>query len=407
MLRNRKAFFFVVLLLTTASCALVAFMVVPSARDLLVDAVESIETVQSGHAIVDVSADLPEQTGSASVEVWGQKAFGPEGEPAFRAEVLSTSMGEGTGATIVSDGVQFWAYNPAENLVVIGTFADLAERAREHSNEFEGPEEFDPESLPFDMDELPFDINDLPFDPENPPESPEEFVDLLLTYFDAERIGVETMGGQDAYKLRLIPIAEQMPEEVRAIGGLVNVWVSTNTSVPLGAEFTGSAVGGIAITTQLVEVNIDLDPAIFTFVIPEGAEVVNIVDLIDEYESEEHGGAAALESFDAPVLAPSELPEGASLVGSFEQEGIAVQRYSLLQGRSFTVAQGPPTNAFDMPETTTEAEVVEVQGAMATLYSDGERGRSLLTWTVDGVQYWIGGDVTSDEALAIANSLSE
>ena len=195
MFRNRKAIFFTLLLLATASFALVAFMVVPSARDLLVDSLESVETIESGHAIIDVNADLPEQSGSATVEVWGQKAFGPNGEPAFRAELLSSSMDQGNGAALVSDGAQFWAYMPDENVVVTGTFAELAARAEEHQGEFEMPEEFDPESLPFNPDELPFDINDLPFDPENPPETPDEVVDLLLTYFTAERAGSESMGG--------------------------------------------------------------------------------------------------------------------------------------------------------------------------------------------------------------------
>ena len=71
------------------------------------------------------------------------------------------------------------------------------------------------------------------------------------------------------------------------------------------------------------------------------------------------------------------------------------------------MAQGPPTDAFDMAPANAQMESVEVQGTAATLYSDAEKGRTLLTWSADGVQFWIGGDITPEQAVAVANSLSE
>jgi hypothetical protein len=39
------------------------------------------------------------------------------------------------------------------------------------------------------------------------------------------------------------------------------------------------------------------------------------------------------------------------------------------------------------------------------MYEDAENGRTLLNWSENDIQYWIGGDLTAAEALAIAESL--
>jgi hypothetical protein len=39
------------------------------------------------------------------------------------------------------------------------------------------------------------------------------------------------------------------------------------------------------------------------------------------------------------------------------------------------------------------------------LYSDDDGARSLLTWTEGGVTFWVGGDLTPETAVDIANSL--
>jgi len=81
------------------------------------------------------------------------------------------------------------------------------------------------------------------YNPEEWPETPEEAVDKLLEYFTAERDGGENVDGTDVNKLRLIPIPEQVPEEMRANGGLLNIWLRASDNAPLAAEYAGGAVG--------------------------------------------------------------------------------------------------------------------------------------------------------------------
>ena len=46
-----------------------------------------------------------------------------------------------------------------------------------------------------------------------------------------------------------------------------------------------------------------------------------------------------------------------------------------------------------------------MRGVDGLLFNDEDGGRTLLTWTEGDMTFWIGGDLTGDEALAIAESL--
>jgi len=388
------------ILLTLASCALVAFMLQPTAAEILTDALTNLETVENGHAVIDVSVDVPDMGGSASVEVWGKPDVGPNGEPGVRAVLLEADLPQDAGpmpltagTTLVSDGTQFWVWSPDQNTVLVGTFAEMMAGA--HDNAAEEP--------PFDPDDLPFNPEDLPFDPENPPDTPDEIINLLLTYVTAERNGSVDMAGETAYEIRLIPIPEQLPDELRAIGGLLSVWVGQDSGLPLGAAYTGGAVGSASISMSLLEVNIELDDALFTFEIPEGATVINVADLErPEGEEESSDAFAPVDRGTLNVLVPADLPAGAAYVETFTRDGVVVQLFSRPDG-SFTVAQGAPTNAFDMFGA---ADAASVNGLDATLFADASGGRALLTWIDGGIQYWVAGDLTGAEAVDVAESLT-
>ena len=51
----------------------VAFVLQPSAADILTSAAQTLEAAQDGHAVVELSATTPEQSGTAIVEVWGRR----------------------------------------------------------------------------------------------------------------------------------------------------------------------------------------------------------------------------------------------------------------------------------------------------------------------------------------------
>lgn len=386
MIHNRKVQIILVLLLLVASLALAAFMLQPSAADLLTDSAEAmklaLEETTTGHAVVEFELDMPEKSSTGVVEVWGQMGAGLNGEPAVRAEVLSASEPEMQGMVFVADGSQFWLWNPTENKVLTGTARELraymaekmgGEEAREWAEEGE-------------------------HEAGDHPQTAEEAVQKLLEYFTAERAGTETIGETEAFKLRLIPIPEQMPDEVRAAGGLLHVWLRPDDRLPVGAEYTGGVLGeGRAVATTL-ELNVALDASLFTFEIPAGAEVVRLADLQPQALSIEEAQNAA----DFDLLEPAGLPEGARLVEVVEIRGAIVQRYNLSEGGSFTLAQGP-AGAAPLPEM--EGRPVEVRGTTGTLFADEDGDRVLLTWQEGDVTFWLGGDITENLALRLANSL--
>ncbi len=391
--RKRLSILLALVILVGTSIAVAAFMI-PSAEELLVLTMETTETITDGHAIAEFKVDTPEQDGTGTLEVWGKLDVGPNGEPGFRMEVLDANESEMVGIMAVSDGTQFWLYNPTENKVLTATFADMKARAEAEAEngDFDHgmfKEEFNFEGFPGD------------FDPESfeKPETPEAAVAMLLEYFTANRTGNEDVGSSSAYTIRLVPIPEMMPDEVRAAGGYLNVWIRRNDTAFLGVEYAEGSLGsGKAVATTL-ELNDGVDESLFTFEIPAGAEVVNAAEL----EMPEHADFTAMPE-DYVALTPSELPAGAALDEELSIRGAAVQRYTFADGGSFSVAQGPAGAA---PNSLggDVGEVVTVRGVDGLLFADAENGRSLVTWEANGVTFWIGGDLLPEQALAIAESL--
>jgi len=388
-MNSRKRFLSILLALVVLAGTAVAIgaFVIPSAEDLLVQALETSQTITDGHAILEASVDMPEKSMSGTAEVWGRLDVGPNGEPAFHIEVLTADETDLIGTIAVSDGEQFWVWNPTENTVLTGQFEDLyahlaeemAGQSFDHNGDFDHEGEFDEEEIP---------------------ETPEEVVAKLLEYFTAERAGSDVIGETDVNTVRLIPIPEQMPEEVRAAGGLLNVWLRDSDSAPVGVEYVGSALGSGMARATFLELNQGVDDAVFTFTIPDGATVINAADLQLPDKNTLDEAAAAEPDFD--LLSPTTLPDEATLRETTNVRGAIVERYGLPNGRSFTFAQGRTAVNLTPEE---GGESVNVRGVTGTLYEDSENGRTLLNWTEGDIQYWIGGDLTGEEALAIAESL--
>lgn len=365
--------------------AFAVVMVRASADDMLYNAARLMTEVKSGHAVLSFEVQSPEESGTGTVEVWGRWDSESEEPPVFRIEVIESSMEKAAGAVMVSDGTQFWMYRPDENKVLTGTAEEMKAYMAEHASAYgEGEfshDEYDPDaSAAADM-----------------PQTPEEMVDKLLEYFTAERAGSESVGAYNANKLRLVPIPEQIPEEMRANGGLLNVWLRVGDDAPLGVEYTGGAVGYAKVMATTLDLNVALDDVLFTFEIPAGAEVVNIADLEPPTVTLEEAQATA--AFD--ILTPDTLPVPARLVDITEVRGAVVQRYNSPDG-SFTVAQGAATAAPSAPE---DAQSVTVRGVDGLLVSNEDNTRALLTWNEGDVTFWVGGDLSAENALAVAESL--
>ena len=386
-MKNRKTVIGFIVIVLLASFGVAAFALQTSADELMTQSLERLEAAESGHAIVTFEIETPEQSGSGTVEMWAELEVGPHGEPAVRIELLDASFGEMAGATAVTDGNNFWVYNPEENEVVYGTFEEMVELAEEKEangdfehDGFEG--DFDPENFDGEMPDIP--------------QNAEEAVALLLEYFTAERAGRATIGNSNANVIRLVPIPEQMPDEVRAAGGLINVWIRRGDTAPLGAEYVGGVAGSATVEVTTLDLDLNIDPATFTFETPEGATEVHF----SEVEHEEWSAESA--PIDFELLNPTAVPDGAILRETTNVRGAVVQRYGLIDGASFTIAQGQGETA--VPQDA-QAETVTVRGAEAIIYTDDSGTRTLLSWSENGLNIWIGGDLTPEQAVEIAESL--
>lgn len=390
-----------VLLLTLSTVGLAAATMIRSADQLLTQALDTLGAVRSGHAVIEMTATVNGETMSGAVEVWGTAEYGPNGEPAGRLTILRADQAKLVGLTAVTDGSSFWLYDPAQNRVITGTADEMA-AALAAQMAAGGPE----------AHELPFDLpkeGDFAFDPAtaNWPQTTAEAIAKLLEYVTAERTRTETVNGVSAYVLRLTPIAEKLPDQLRLAGGYFNVWLRGSDQLPLGVEYAQSALAYGKIMATTAETNIALDPALFTFAAPAGATVVQVTDLLAQMAAEHarrSAEEAAAPDASAPALTPAALPADATAAETSQMAGATVQRFTRADGRSFFVAQGA-ARPIEAPAEATRSETVAVRGVDGKLFTNDAGTRTLLTWPENGVGYLVGGDLSPAEALAIAESL--
>ena len=373
---NKKRNIWLVTVVVALLAALVSAFVMmqPTAKDILTQTLETSKTIENGHAVVNINVDSPEEKASATVEVWGVHA--EDGPGAFRLEVLETDKQEAVGMVVVSDGETVWAYSPAKNTVFTGT-ADEAKAAMEEKQ---------PMSKEFDKEEF------------DHPETAEEAVDKLLEKFEASRTGTEMIADANAYQLELKPVPEQMSAEYTAVGGLINLWIDQNRSVPVAMAYTGGAMGEVRITALEMEVNQGVESALFTFEIPDGAKVVGFADMKPESISLDEAVASA--EFD--ILTPDVVPAGATLVDVLNAKGMIVQQYTLPESGSFSIAQG---QLEETKKSSNEEQAMEVRGVAGSLFSSEDGSKVALSWTEGEVTFYVAGNITAEQALEIAESL--
>ena len=378
MTRNRSILIFLGVVVILAAVLSGFILTQSSAEDILVQTFESMQTISDAHAVVELRVDTVEKKETATVEVWGRK--GEDGPGAFRLEVREASEKKAAGAVVVSDGETLWAYTPSKGKVYVGTLEEAKDILAEKE----------------------FDRGDFEKGDFEHPENAEEAVQKLLEYFTVEKIRseVKVVGDNSARLLKLEPIPDQMPTEYAAVGGFINLWIDQGRYIPLAIEYTGGSLGEISATVSELELNTGLkDAPPFFFEIPADVEVVNLADLAPKSLSLEEAAAAA----EFELLTPSETPDGATLVDILEVRGSIVQRYTLPDGGSFSVAQGVSDEA---AHPSTESQAVEVRGVAGKLFVAEDGDQVLLTWTEGGVFYYIAGDLTPDQALVVAESLN-
>ena len=391
---NRKRNIWIFMGVVIAAAVLVSGFILmqPSAQDILVQTIETAKTISDGHAIVAIDLDTIEKDTSATIEIWAVKAEDSSDQHqlgVFRLEVLDANQEKAQGAVIVSDGETLWAYSPSENKVFVGTPEEAQDFIANNESMMAeyGKVHEDYESHEGDYDH---------------PENTEEAVAKLQEYFNISKSGSEELASETAHQLILEPIAEQMPEEYIAVGGVVNLWVGQDSNMPLAGSYTGGSMGEMSVRILEYEVNTGIDPALFTFEIPAGAEIVTFADL--EPQSLTLEEAVANDEF--TLLTPTDIPGGATLVDIQDVRGAIVQRYAFPEGGSFTIAQGLIGGDFDELRTPSpDNELVEVRGTTGSIRISEDGTQVLLTWAEGELVYLIAGDLNADTAVLVAESL--
>ena len=351
--------------LVTLSLVLTLFVSACQSRPTVEEIVANVREVEAStedaHAVLEVSLQAQGMDEDAVVEVWEKRPN------KLRAEVLEASDPKFVGIVSVTDGQQGWMYNPTENEVIVGEA---------------------------DRDELSNPREMLQF--------AEKIIQRVLDTSEVELVDEEQIAGVATYKLAFTP-KEDSDETVLPVGSQATLWVDQERWIVLQAHFVGDMVGEGWMRVRSFDLNAGIADARFQFEVPEGAEVIDFEDMepvpvtLDE----------ALEQAEFPLLVPSYVPEGTTLIDVLAMDHGVVLRYDHAEV-SFTVVQRLERE--ENQERFLELEVlpqesVTVRGQTATLFADEGAGKSLLTWTENGVDVTIAGDIGRDEILKVAESL--
>ncbi len=350
-----------VLALGAGSLAFTAFAAPPSPEQILTNAANTLNSARDGHAILSIDVNSPDKKGTATVEVWAKKIA--NANPAsyeLRAQVTQASDPKEQGATLVSDGKQFWAYAPSQNTVWTGTVA-LWQQDKGHLAT----------------------------------ESPQALVQQLLDVSNVTLAGTESVSGHSAYKLSLVPKSGKSPQALAGATG--SLWIDQNRWLPLQGSFNAGSMGQGQVTVKTVELNTGVPDSRFQFQIPAGAKVVNADSLRPQHltlsDAQKNAGFK--------LLQPTFVPNGATLVDVLKSGNAIILRYESSSG-AFAIAQG--IDSTNKPTGVT-GKSVSVRGTTGTLYTNADGSRVLLVWTENGRANSVSGAISSQDALRIAESL--
>ncbi len=345
----------VVLALGGSGLAFAAFNATPAPPDILTRAVTTLKNAQDGHAIVQIQGTTPDKSGSATVEVWAKKLSDGSGNYKFRAEVRDASEAQAKGVIAVSDGKQFWVYDPAQNTVHTGPVDQMNQAGNK---------------------------------------SPQDLVQELLDYSTATLAGTETVNGHSTYKLQLVP-NDKAPQA--ATGATGQVWIDQSSYLPWQANVNAGSMGQGQVMAQVLQLNVGVPDSLFQLQIPAGAKVVQVQDLKPQHVT--LGDAQKTAGF--PVLQPSYVPSGATLVDVLQTGHTVVLKYESSHG-SFAIVESAERNGKRPSGSGTS---VQLRGTAGTLVTNKAGNGVMLYWMESGREYSVGGALSSQDAVKVAESL--
>lgn len=359
-----------------AALSLVACGQQPITAQEIVQRVEATRAATTdAHATVAIDLTTPDKSGTLVVEGWVKRIAGADDNavpPPYKvhAVVLESSEATLVGATMVSDGTQFWFYSPNDKTVLTGSAADMADQA--------------------------------PSSTVGATQALQELVQQGLDAVDTELLGEEVVAGSNTWKLAVTPKADTQQRLRLDTMIKATMWVDTARAIPLKLEGDAGDLGSGKVEVRSIELNTGLSDALFTFAIPADAKVIDAAQLKPRAATLDEARTSAAFT----VLTPTPPPAGAALVelrmiGSetviqnFAGTGIS---FSLVQSRSeLGNERQPPVGS--------QVAQVTVRGQAATLVTSGEPQGSMLSWEENGVRIVIAGTLTGEQATTIAETL--
>jgi len=349
----------------------------PTADEIVTKMEAARANTNDVHATVAIDFTSPDQSGSMVIEGWMQKLpDAADGKPQarVRAEVREASQADLVGTLLVSDGQQFWLYNPAKNTVVVGNADEMK--------------------------------NQAPTTPAGATQMLQDVVQQGLDAVNLEVQGEEQVAGKNTWKVKVTP----KPETVAnlQLDGVIEgtMWVDEDLAMPLKLSVDASDFGSGNVEVRAIEVNAGVSADLFTYTPPADATVVQAADLIAQMAPKAATLDEARSSVGFTLREPTYLPAGLALVEvRVVGTDTVIMNYSG-NGASMSLVQSNGSAGDDrQPPADSNVQQVTVGGHPATIITSADGSSSFLSWEQDGIKTVIAGTISSDEAIKVAEGL--
>lgn len=333
---------------------------------LLTKAAQKLNTAKTMHAIFDVTIAGPSLNGSVNTEVWN------EAPGKSRTVVLQSTITQvPTGSITVSDGKQSWQYDPVKKVV------------------YNGPVNSNNSTTGLGRDQNQFIMN---------------IVQSVFTHGNATLVSSNaSVEGHAAYDVRVESAAPRQSNSTSSNTFNYNgdAYIDKTSMLPLRVKLTIPGLGQVTLDLPTLELNRRLAADLFTYVPPAGVKVLPFpktttagTGTLTLAEAQQQAGYHLLS---IPATQSQYQLQGVDALGA---PGNQIFTLNYLKGKTtFAISEGK--SLANLPES---GQQVSLRGTKAILTTSS--GTMTLTWTEKGLGIQISGQLSNDEIVAIANSLS-
>ena len=343
-------------------------------KQLLAQVAQKLNTAKTLHGLFDVTIQGTAFSGTFNAEIWNAT---PD---KYRTVVLSSSTAQfPAGTVIVTDGKQVWQYDPVKKIVYTGPIPSNATAGSGFGAGSQGQ----------------FILN---------------LVQIIFTHSDATLVSSSaTASGHAAYDIHVVPQAESSataPASTSTAGTNFNydgdIFIDKTSMLPLEVNLNAGSIGQITLNVPTLVLNAPIANNTFTFVPPPGTKVLPLQQETSTSDAASLTLAQAEQQAGYHLLSIPASQTACQLQGVDALGSPGNQVYTLnytMGNLTFTISEGKPLA--NLPGT---GQQVSIRGTTAALST--ENGLTTLTWTEQGIGINISGNLSSNQAIQIANMLS-